>query len=288
MNKHRNKSNMAQSGCGAGGWLVVITICLTPFALPTNAQDPAATDTESQSGQIDSLLEGLDLETPAPVVIPDASQAAPADAAQRQDPAGGASLLAAFRSMQTASDLMGSGRADQTVVAAQQRAVDLLDQLIRQSQGDQGSGAASQSESEQTAGQQESTSTQPENSTASDPQEATDPQASDSQSSTADDQTEGGSPSDAEQGQEEGESDSSSQGAGRGQGSAADPTMDRQSVSAAAGAGPLNAQGQGVWGHLPQKTRGLLRAEIPTEYLPKYSRQISDYFKALAEMPGDR
>jgi hypothetical protein len=31
----------------------------------------------------------------------------------------------------------------------------------------------------------------------------------------------------------------------------------------------------------------LLRAEIPTEYLPQYAREISAYFAALAELDPD-
>jgi hypothetical protein len=49
----------------------------------------------------------------------------------------------------------------------------------------------------------------------------------------------------------------------------------------------IEAEGKGVWGHLPAKTRGMLRSQVPTEYLPSYSKQISDYFRALAEMQPD-
>ena len=85
----------------------------------------------------------------------------------------------------------------------------------------------------------------------------------------------------------EGEQATGEQQAGRDSGNVDQDGQPQQELAPAMVPSPLDANGEAIWGHLPARTRGLLRAEMPTEFLPQYADDISAYFRALAEMPID-
>lgn len=47
-------------------------------------------------------------------------------------------------------------------------------------------------------------------------------------------------------------------------------------------AGPVEALNSDVWGHLPEKTRGRLRAVRPADFLPQYREAITEYYRRLS------
>jgi hypothetical protein len=42
-----------------------------------------------------------------------------------------------------------------------------------------------------------------------------------------------------------------------------------------------------IWGHLPQKVREQMQAQLREEFLPKYEKLIEEYYKRLAEERGE-
>ena len=42
-----------------------------------------------------------------------------------------------------------------------------------------------------------------------------------------------------------------------------------------------------IWGHLPARERDELYQSYSEQYLPQYDRALREYFRALAEIPGD-
>lgn len=229
------------------------------------AQQPPGDD------DLDGLLEGLDLQTEPE----EASPRQPRDPRQNDperalDPSGPVDrgreppLAEAYRSMQTAQNLLAQGEIGEGTQAAQRRAIDLLDELIRAAEQQQNDSA-------------DASSQQP----SADESSANAPQPSDAQGESgarADEQQ----PADGEE-----EADGSDpEGATPGEAGEGGEATARIAPAAGAGAAGRNA-GQGVWGHLPERTRGMLRSEMPTEYLPQYAPQISEYFRRLSEMQPD-
>jgi hypothetical protein len=43
-----------------------------------------------------------------------------------------------------------------------------------------------------------------------------------------------------------------------------------------------------IWGHLPEKMREQMQAQISEQFLPKYERMIEEYYKRLAEERGEK
>ena len=43
-----------------------------------------------------------------------------------------------------------------------------------------------------------------------------------------------------------------------------------------------------IWGHLPEKVREQMQAQISEQFLPKYEKLIEEYYKRLAEERGDK
>ncbi|WP_164103633.1 hypothetical protein [Candidatus Laterigemmans baculatus] len=252
-------------------------------SVPAKAQD-ATRDQDSLGDGLGGLLEGLDLQTPAePPAGPRPPQPAtpepatpapttpspsPPEPAAGEDPASAAApLLEAYRSMQAANALLARGETGQATRTAQRRAVELLDQMIeaaeQQSQSS-GSGAPPETSPQQT------------------PQSPQQVPGEAGQGSNAE-QAAGGESGEESEGDEAGEPGSAAGGPGQPSGP--------QAV-AAAGAGVRPELGSpraesAVWGHLPERTRGMLRSEMPTEYLPAYATEISEYFRRLAEMQPD-
>lgn len=234
----------------------------------------------TQDDGLGGLLDGLDLgpDSENITTIPDASDepvppSQPAAQSGAEDGTADSAtgrLIAAFQSMQTARQLLSAGQTDETVLQAQQRAVDLLDQLIAAQQAADRQSTSQQDQTQQTQARQSNQQGERQQPTNMNQQTSAEP---------------GGENEDGDPGDEPSEGDASG-GAANENSNPSEPT-DNVPVSAAGDASPLNASGQGVWGHLPQKTRGMLRADIPTDYLPGYSQQISDYFRALAEMSSD-
>ena len=263
------------SNYGAGSHLrlhklMIITLVLV---LNSNANGQTGDEGEKQPEvqpaieSMDDLLNGLDLKPPAPVTIPDAT----GEADPLEGPGGGpetrspSSLFQAFQSMQTAGQMLSRGQVNEEVVEAQRRAVDLLDQLIDSQEQNQIS-----EQNQRRAGEQANNK----------PERSPDMQQEDQSLSDSPAPTDTDPNSDATSENETPQPSDESPTAGN-----AGETPGSNGVGTKS---PLNAAGQGVWGHLPQRTRGLLRAEMPTDYLPGYSTQISDYFKKLAEMPSDQ
>lgn len=252
---------------GGGEWVrrtLQVGCCLLALLVSplSSAQEPPP------GGDLDGLLEGLDLQT-EPEEMPPRDQrqngseraADPRGAADRGQPA----LAEAYRAMQTAHDLLAQGEVGEGALAAQRRVVDLLDELIRaaeQQQDDPGEASSQQPSATESS--------------------ANAPEPSEAQSESGAQDNGQPQPGDGEEGAAEADSAEALAGeAGEG-GEAAAPT------AAAAGAGGADRRpGQGVWGHLPERTRGMLRSEMPTEYLPQYSAQISEYFRTLSEMKPD-
>ena len=246
------------------------------MAIAAHAQQPPPAD------DLGGLLEGLDLEAapeaPAPSqpAAPSQSPAGPEVAGeqsadqntdQRTRSPGDAPLIEAYRSMQRANALLAQGETGEPTRAAQKRVVDLLDQMIR---------AAEQQSSAGEPGAPQSNAQQP-----------TQPRSGAGES---DGQPQGSA------GEQEaaGESGSEDPGAeaqqGSGAGGEGEPTgqSSAAAVTAAGNAPGATASGQAaVWGHLPERIRGMLRSEMPTEYLPQYQDEISEYFRVLAEMDPD-
>lgn len=274
-------------------WLLVLLVSLSSLssvAMPSTGYcqesvQPPQTEGVAEDDDLGGLLEGLDLGSDDGTIptIPDASKNVKTPGSQDPDSNGQSSaaengsssngfagLAEAFESMRKAGQLLSAGQTDETVLDAQQRAVDLLDSLIK---------AREQADRQNASQQSQSTEQQAANQQGERQQQSSGPE---NQPTTA--------ANDADQ--EEDAGDQSSEAEGNNAGASDNETeADRGGtapVSAAGLASPLNAAGQGVWGHLPQKTRGMLRAEIPTDYLPRYSQQISDYFRALAEMSSEQ
>lgn len=254
----------------AAGSLVAQAPSTTPQtpAAAEQVQDEAKTQ---EVDDLDGLLDGLDLGNALDDIptIPDASQRAEPEPSD-ESASGGAmekvnTFFEAFQSMKEAEQLLAQGQADQNVVDAQQRAVQLLDELIKAQLQEQQSGQQSQTQQNQ----QQSRS-----------QQQSSEQTSELEQSQNQQQPEVSDQSDQQDASDASAGDNTPNGRG-------EASEEQQPISAAGTVSPLNAAGQGIWGHLPQKTRGMLRAEIPTDYLPGYSKQISDYFKALAEMPSE-
>lgn len=243
---------------------------------------------------LQGLLEGLDLELapPTPSDSPEPSKSpatsgagddpqpdrkrSPAVAPAGPDNAGAGPLVEAYRSMQTANALLSQGETGEATLAAQRRAVDLLDQMIEAARQPQSAAAAS------AAGQASDADSQP----------GGGPGEQDSAEGSG--PGEEGSPQQDSPQQGAGEQGSEQQPGGRAGQPGGPPTAavpvgaDEAAAARAAAAGTLRDGGDvSVWGHLPERTRGMLRAEVPTEYLPQYAEQISEYFRALAEMKPD-
>jgi len=43
-----------------------------------------------------------------------------------------------------------------------------------------------------------------------------------------------------------------------------------------------------IWGHLPDKMREQMQAQLSEQFLPKYEKLIEEYYKRLAEERGDK
>jgi hypothetical protein len=43
-----------------------------------------------------------------------------------------------------------------------------------------------------------------------------------------------------------------------------------------------------IWGHLPEKVREQMQAQLSEQFLPKYEKLIEEYYKRLAEERGDK
>ena len=52
--------------------------------------------------------------------------------------------------------------------------------------------------------------------------------------------------------------------------------------------GPADLIKGDIWGHLPERTRGQLRATTPGQFLPAYREAISTYYRILAEQSAER
>lgn len=254
--------------------------CLMLLGVAAGAPAVAQESAEDDSGGdgLGGLLEGLDLQAPGESLESPRSPAEPGSPAEAEAPAAAAGpLFEAYRSMQAANALLAQGETGEATRAAQQRAVELLDQMIEAAQqpSESGGEGAPQSKSPQ-----ESPSSQSPQPAPGDARQSGDPEQR----------------GDAEQrpGEENGED---SEGADSGEeGSAAggpgQPAGQQAAAVPAAGEGArpgMRPEGAGaaVWGHLPERTRGMLRSEMPTEYLPGYATEISEYFRRLAEMKPD-
>lgn len=284
VSKPSPKHSLQAFGCSLGLFFSTFT-AITLLVQPSIGQEPPA------EGEMEGLLEGLDLQ-PSGEERSDAADSrraapsspadavSPADAPRNGAPpvssgsAGGSPLAEAYRSMQTARAMLARGEVGQPAQAAQRRVVDLLDELIRATeaqqrapqQGTPQGGENGESDSQQTSSDQQSTGDQ-----------------SDAASQAA---AQGdGQPESEEGGDEAGETGA---GEATAAGEAGEGGEAAAPIVAAAGAGRTEREaGQGVWGHLPERTRGMLRSGLPTEYLPQYAGQISEYFRALAEMKLD-
>ncbi len=91
-------------------------------------------------------------------------------------------------------------------------------------------------------------------------------------------QQQGGAPSDGQGGPPSGEG---------GQNGASDSTPGQAGPNEdpAAAGGPADVQSltRRVWGHLPPREREQMIQNMPEEFLPKYQRQIEQYYQRLAE-----
>ena len=238
-----------------------------------NSEEPVA-----QQSDVDVLLEGLDLELPGsdPGVVDDV-----ASESEGETPP----LIGAYLAMREAGSRLTAGELGEETQAVQQRAIDLLDQLINLAQADEETGAAqsgaSQSSPEQSAANgEEQSQAKPQLTDAGDEEAQDSGQPGDASSDQQDENS--GQSGDREQQVAPGDENNS-----QGPGGDGEPEDQQVAFPAAGDAVPLDAAGQAVWGHLPKRARGLLRAETPTEYLPGYAEEISAYFRALAEMKPD-
>ncbi len=185
----------------------------------------------------------------------------------------GSELVQVNALMAQAAARLQAGQTDAPTHQFQQQAIDLLDQLLAQINRQQQSSSAQQRESESSASE-----------TMSAEERAQQLQAS--QPAGEGDQSQGNRPEgesqQGEQGQQNGAPDGGSRGAASGGNTptgVAGPGSDRPIPEAP----PLQALSQGVWGHLPERTRRELQAVNPEQYVPAYRRQIEAYYRRLAE-----
>lgn len=252
------------------------------------------------------LLDGLDLE-PETANPPAADSAAPQNPAQPSSDKSkanqsaqensGIPLWQAYLAMRDAGQRLSRGQVDEDTLSSQQRAIDLLDEIINTASSDEPTGAAQSQQPSQQQPDQQQTDQQSDQQPAGEPQQDPDAQQDPQPGESTTEQSEQSEQSaQAEQGSEQqtegpGQSEGEQTPTGEGDGSAAgddgQATEQEAAMAARAGQAPPLAEGQAVWGHLPQRTRGLLRADIPTEYVPRYAKAIRAYFEALAELPAN-
>lgn len=289
-----SKAVMACAACWLLIWLLapsdaVMSQQPAPQQPATQEKPPATTSPPQGSpadGSLDGLLEGLglgqggDAETPnVEEALPSTDPASATRPTSPQGPTGSASgvgsasgsretspLWEAYQAMLAAKVQLAADDFGPSTQAQQQRAVDLLDLLLD-----------SQASDEPQALQQDPSQSQGEEGQSAGEQSGSPPQQSASEQSSSEQPSVDG---EGEQ-QPESEEDRSGSGENGGEGEAASP----EAIAAAGTKQPLEAAGEAVWGHLPERMRGRLRAERPTEYLPRYSKEISEYFRALAELP---
>lgn len=203
--------------------------------------------------ETDGLLDGLDLD----------GSAEAADGAG-ESPAGSddvrITMLGVSRAMREAGDNLSRGETGNPTQLLQAQAIETLERLIRQQEESQ------ESEQPGQTGGAANLAEETEGSEQGDPSEEN--------SGAGEDQ--------AEQLADAAKGDSAKGEGGPGEGKVEEAGRERLPMG-------IDTAGQGIWGHLPAKTRGMLRSQVPTEYLPSYSQQISEYFRALSELkPNDR
>jgi hypothetical protein len=217
-----------------------------------NAQVPANQET-------DGLLDGLDLDYPAEEA--EGVEESPAESDDSR-----ITILGVSRAMRQAGENLRRGDTGNPTQLLQAQAIETLERLIQQQEESQGSeqpgqtgGAPSVAEGQEN-GQQQG------------------------------DQMEEDTGARGEQAEQV--ADAAQGNSAKGEGGPGDGKVDetgRGRLTTGSDTAGSDIAGQGIWGHLPAKTRGMLRSQVPTEYLPSYSKQISDYFRALSELkPNDR
>ncbi len=236
-------------------------------------QVDAARNIQPQKDGLDGLLDGLEL-TGDPEDGVDRHEIVESPAANIE--AGDSPLLSAFLAMRSASERLREGDVSVVTQGDQGRAIQLLDEMIRQSEGEQNSPSQQETGSQQDSAQQQSDQQQSDQQSSDSGEPNVSGDESNGQESNGQESSEDGPASDEVTAQNEGEMS--------GGGKEGSPVT---AGDGTASPRPLGAQGIGVWGHLPEKTRGLLRAQVPTEFLPRYSEQISEYFRVLAEMKSN-
>jgi len=266
----------------------VIVVCLLAAAWslwqdpPATAfQPPPAEQQAADDSGLGGLLDGLDLE-PEPAQPPAVDSTKPNDPKQPssdKSQASGVPLWQAYLAMRDAGQRLSRGQVDEDTLSSQQRAIDLLDEIINTASSDEPTAAHSQQPSQQQPDQQQPDQQAQDGQQNQQPGESTEEQSEQAEQG-GEQQTDG-------QGQSEGEQATTGEGDGSAAGDDGQPADQQTPVAARAGQAPPLAEGQAAWGHLPQRTRGLLRADIPTEYVPRYAKAIRAYFEALAELPAN-
>jgi type II secretory pathway pseudopilin PulG len=165
-------------------------------------------------------------------------------------------LVSARQAMGEAARLLSDARLGEARQAAQQQALDALDQFLQEAisaagQPSSGEAASQPSPGEPTTGSQSANGAQ--------------------QGTSAGD----GEPA-------KGEGPPSSEGSGDGPGQ--QPGMAPQGDDAAPAKFSPETLEKAVWGHLPARLRERLQATLPEEFLPAYDQAIRDYFTRLSEM----
>jgi len=206
---------------------------------------------------LEGLLEGLDLAPLAPQESGESSKrSSPSDIGTD---AAMAPLREAIDSMEQAGGRIARGDFGQQAQEPQEHALDLLDQLLAAAEAAEGNREETGSEDASARSSQDQ------------PQQELPGEKTPSEIARGD----------AEQREPQGDQGGRAEAApGEGPGS-------QGAMAAAVPRLPLDARGEAIWGHLPEQQRGTLAAEAPTEYLPRYSKAISEYFKALAELADD-
>ncbi len=239
----------------------------------TQTQVGSEQSEQSSDGQkvvedpLGELLEGLDLDGPTEDLGRQHDGGETAKTVDESDVV--ALMLEQARSeMLAAGRLLASDRFGEETQRHQQQVVDLIDSLLDALESGQQStdGAEESSGAEQTT----ASGTEEGGNEESPSEQRGDSQTKDNESGNAGSET--GDDRQSEQGQG-GKNSSEDAGDGRANGS----PVKR----------PLGVRGEAIWGHLPERQRGVLRAETPTEYLPKYEDQIRRYFEMLAEIAGE-
>ena len=240
--------------------MLAVLVALAAGGSVGSAQDPPVGESDpqvSESEPFGDLLQGLESAGDAQPAAPSAAgTAGPERSMEAGGKAEAAPLVSAQRAMGAAARLLSEARWGAAQQAAQQQALDALDQFLQEA-----TAAAGQPQPGQAAPQPSSPGSTADSQPAGAGQEGT---------STGDGEPQegAGSPS----------PDSSGQAAGQQPGTA--PPSD---AGTAAKLSPETLE-KAVWGHLPARLRERLQATLPEEFLPGYDRAIRDYFTRLSEM----